>query len=172
LSKLSRLFSPGLRIFAYKVFGLAIIFLFVYGCGMLLNLFTLIAEPKIGGSLVEWVLYAALIFLLPITVIIFCYRLCAKTNSWMKRGWIIYAAWVILAFGMSYLVSSALCGMSQAAVEGVTSGWHLELQSISMAAVLLLFSQLFIVPWVLIVISLLKKIGEDKLFPSEAANKQ
>ncbi len=165
MKKIFSFITPGLVIFVFKAFGLAIFFLFIYGCGMLLNLFILIAEPKIGGSLVEWAFFMAIVLILPSAIIIYCYRLCAKANNWRKRGWIIYSAWLVLAFGMSYLVSAALGGVSMAAVDGGTVQWNLELQYISFAVRLTLFSHLIFVPWILVSISLLKKTGEDKLFP-------
>ncbi|MDD4954587.1 MAG: hypothetical protein PHP17_00910 [Candidatus Omnitrophica bacterium] len=97
------------------------------------------------------------VFLIPAGLIYLCYYLCVKANSWAKKGVIVYSFWLILGFLNAYLVSAAIAGTSMAVAEGITGGWNLFLQEISFAGILLLFTQVLIIPWVVISVMIMKK---------------
>lgn len=95
--------------------------------------------------------------LIPVGLVYLCYYFCAKAASWAKKGVIIYSFWLVLGFVNAYLVSAAIAGTSMAVAEGITSGFNLFLQEISFAGILLLFTQVLIIPWVVISVMIMKK---------------
>ncbi|MDD4182856.1 MAG: hypothetical protein PHT53_03440 [Candidatus Omnitrophica bacterium] len=97
------------------------------------------------------------VFLIPLGLIYLCYYLCTKLSSWLKRCIIIYLFWLILGFMAAYLVSASLAGTSMAVAEGVTRRWDLFLQEIGFAGILLLFTQILIIPWVIISVIIMKR---------------
>jgi len=97
------------------------------------------------------------VLLIPLSLVYFCYYLCTKTGSWLKRGVIIYLFWLILGFMSAYLVSAAIAGSSMAVAEGSAKGWNLFVQEAGFAGILLLFTQILIIPWVIISVMVMKK---------------
>lgn len=140
----------------------------LFSIGLLAPLFllnVLIAE-QIKQKLFCFLMFLA-VFLIPLGLIYLCYYLCTKLASWFKKGMVIYLCWLILGFINTYIVAAAIAGVSMAAVDGVTKGWNLFLQEIGFAGILLLFAQIFIIPWVFISVIIMRK-NEPHFFADKA----
>jgi len=130
----------------------------VCAMGIFAPLFLLVVliADKMKDRLFSLAMFLA-VFLIPLGLIYLCYYLCAKLSSWPKKGIIIYLFWLILGLMSAYLVSVSLAGTSMAVAEGVTGGWNLFLQEIGFAGILLLFTQILIIPWVIISVIVMKR---------------
>lgn len=130
----------------------------VCGMGIFAPLFLLVVliADKTKDRLFFLAMFLA-VFLIPLGLVYLCYYLCTKSASWLKKGFIIYLFWLILGFMSAYLVSASLAGTSMAVAEGLTKGWNLFLQEIGFAGIILLFTQILIIPWVIISVIVMKR---------------
>jgi hypothetical protein len=123
-------FSPAFLGFAVVIWGLAINILIV---------------DELSERLYNAAFIAGLAAL-PAAVSYLCFWLCSRAGSWWRRALFIYVCWLAFGFGLAYVFSAAMAGVSMAVVEGVVSGWELEVQILSFAAYLLLFGHVVILP--------------------------
>lgn len=137
----------------------------VFAAGIFAPLFGLVIllAGKMSDRLFALAMFLA-VFLVPLGMIWLCYWLCVKISSWIKKGFVIYLFWLLLGFMVSYLIAASLAGTSMAVAEGVTKGLDLLFQEIAFAGALLFFTQILIIPWVLICVTLMKKY-KLKFFP-------
>ncbi len=127
-------------------------------------LFALITD-RAKDRLLSLALFLA-VFLVPLGMIWFCYWLCGKFSSWIKKGLIVYLFWLLMGFMFSYLIAAGIAGTSMAVAEGVVKGLDLFLQEITFAGTLLFFTQALVIPWIFICVTIMKKY-KNNFFPDK-----
>lgn len=83
-------------------------------------------------------------------------------RSVLVRGLLVFTAWQIIALACSWVLSSALAGVSMAVADGVASGSDLASQKGRFALVLLGIMQLLIVPWTVLAVWFLRRAVPSK----------
>ena len=72
-----------------------------------------------------------------------------RTKYWLAGSLVLYVVSFVLAFGIAWLVARMIGGASMAVVDGVADAGTMRRGALEMAGVMLLFTQIIIVPWVL-----------------------
>jgi len=154
----------GLIIFSFVAYWPALLFVVFWAIGALLN-FSIGLTTKIRFSHPYKDLFEESLFLvIPILLMGASYKCCIYA-SWKKRALVIYATWLLLIWEIGFLLFAAMGGMSMAVVEGVAGPASVRyVQYLYMALRFTFFSNIILLPGVLIAIFFLRKIGEDKLF--------
>ena len=96
--------------------------------------------------------------ILPVALILISFRVFLSCKTWKARGWVVYGTWLVLSFYVLFFLLAALGGASMAVVEGVagsTSTRYLEYTKAAFGSTLV--SQILIIPWTLVSISILRR---------------
>ncbi len=138
--------------------------------GLALNLMISFSVPK-GSDLsfsklwsVSRISEAFLMALLPVFLfylLTVCYRLYLRASAWLMKGLIVYGFWIIEIFSVGYFVLLAIGGTSMASAEGVASRGALYGGAVFYSILPIVWSQLFVIPWVCFSIWIMKR-GEKK----------
>lgn len=135
-------------LFILIVFWPVLVCCFVYGLGEFLNLFVSPFPEASRRISLGFIIEGFIPVFLPIFIILVAYYLCSHTKKWINRGWILYSSWLILMILAGFYYSSLY------AWEGsyLNRHWFYFKEALKLS----LFAHIFIVPWVIISVYLLK----------------
>ena len=99
--------------------------------------------------------FGTVLALLPLVVVCFGYWAFLMTQDWRKRGWILYATWFAASFVAAFIAYVIIGGPDGPRFNSPSTSF------MTFASVLALTGEahLLFVPWVIVSIPLLKKIG-------------
>ena len=119
----------------------------------------------IKDLLVSFKLFVVIPSLAVIAAYVFCYRVKRR----VRRGLILYAAWLVIGVASSFLGAISCEGTSAAVVAGAVHWGRLFRELSTVTLFFLAWHHLFIIPWVLLFVYCLKRFPWLFLRPSVEA---
>ena len=149
-----------LLVFSLVGFWPVAIYLLVWGQGLLLNV-AISAASRDTTSSAGFFIYGVLSWTAPILFVLAGHELFSRTASWRRRGYVLYATWLVIVLVMAFVFSAAIGGVSMAAVEGgAGSARSRRPLYVGSAILIAAWAHAVIVPWVLASLFLLKRINQ------------
>ncbi|MFB6374027.1 MAG: hypothetical protein ABEN55_13150 [Bradymonadaceae bacterium] len=121
-----------------------------------------VMPSPLGSTPLARVALDGVVFLaLPMAAVLLAYRTFVWLRDWKGRLFVIYAAWLVIAFLGSMLFGFGVGGHSMAAVDGgPVPIWQRYLQTLPFAAYFAGLAHVLFLPWVLIAGYLMSKVDE------------
>ena len=151
-----------LLVFSLVGFWPVAIYLLVWGLGLLLNVaISAASRDATSASSAGFFIYGVLSWIAPILFVLAGHELFSRAASWRRRGYVLYATWLVIALVMAFVFSAAIGGVSMAAVEGGAGSARSRRSLYGGSAILIVaWAHAVIVPWVLASLFLLKRINQ------------